>query len=119
MWHWFSCSFILRFPKAGLDLRQSYVRLGKFALIRHQRYAHAKQFKQANRAVRTLRTYLGRTIRDITRQIAGEDALQDIFRKRLHLASRVLEQRQNQRKKKSLLSGLTRWARPTRPTSSA
>jgi hypothetical protein len=74
--------------------------LGKFALIRHQRYAHAKQFKRANRALRTLRTYLGRTIRDITRQIAGEDDLQDIFRKDLHLASRVLEQKQNQRGRK-------------------
>jgi transposase, IS5 family len=94
--------------KAGLDLRQSYVRVGKFALIRHQRYAHAKQFKRANKALRTLKTYLGRTIRDIARQIAGEDDLQDIFRKPLHLASRVLEQRQNQRGKKSLPSGLTR-----------
>ena len=74
--------------KASLDLRQSYTRVGKFALIRHQRYAHAKQVKRANRALRTLRTYLGRTIRDITSQIAGEDELQDIFRKPLHLASR-------------------------------
>ena len=94
--------------KLGLDLRQSYVRVGKFALIWHQRYAHAKQFKRANKALRTLKTYLGRTIRDITRQITGEDDLQDIFRKPLHLASRVLEQRQNQRGKKSLPSGLTR-----------
>jgi IS5 family transposase len=86
--------------KTGLDLRQSYTRVGKFALIRHQRYAHAKQFKRANRALRTLKTYLGRTIRDITRQITGEDELQDIFRKDLHLASRVLEQRQNQRGRK-------------------
>lgn len=79
----------------GLDLRQSYTRVGKFALIQHQRYAHAKQFKLANKALRTLRTYLLRTIRDITRQIAGKDELQDIFRKDLHLAGRVLEQRQN------------------------
>src|SRR5215207_10819186 len=28
----------------GVTLRQSYVRVGKIALIRHQRYAHAKQF---------------------------------------------------------------------------
>ncbi len=31
----------------GVTLRQSYVRVGKIALIRHQRYAHAKQFKRA------------------------------------------------------------------------
>ena len=31
----------------GVRLRQSYARVGKFALIQHQRYAHAKQFKRA------------------------------------------------------------------------
>ncbi len=33
----------------GIALRQSYARVGKIALIKHQRYAHAKQFKRANR----------------------------------------------------------------------
>src|SRR3984893_8856907 len=36
--------------RLGVGLRQSYTRVGKFALIQHQRYAHAKQFKRANRA---------------------------------------------------------------------
>jgi IS5 family transposase len=49
----------------GVRLRQSYRRVGKRALIQHQRYAHAKQFKRANRALRTLRTLLGRAIRDL------------------------------------------------------
>ena len=35
--------------KHGIVLRQSYARVGKVALIKHQRYAHAKQFKRANR----------------------------------------------------------------------
>ena len=86
--------------KTGVDLRQSYVRVGKRALIKHQRYAHAKQFKRANRSLRTLRTYLGRTIRDISRQIAGEDDLEAIFKRPLYLASRVFEQRQRQRGRK-------------------
>jgi len=86
--------------KTGVDLRQSYVRVGKLALIKHQRYAHAKQFKRANRSLRTLKTYLGRTIRDISRQIAGEDDLEAIFRRPLNLADRVLEQKQRQRGKK-------------------
>lgn len=84
----------------GLDLRQSYRRVGKLALIKHQRYAHAHQFNRANKAFRKLKTYLGRTIRDIARQIAGEDELQAIFLRPLHLASRVLEQRQKQRGRK-------------------
>ena len=65
--------------KTGLDLRQSYARVGKHALIAHQRYAHAKQFKRANRALRTIRTYLGRVIRDIGRKIRGEKALEALF----------------------------------------
>jgi transposase, IS5 family len=86
--------------RTGVDLRQSYVRVGKRALIRHQRYAHAKQFKRANRSLRTLKTYLGRTIRDISRKIAGEDDLEAIFRRPLNLAGRVLDQRQRQRGRK-------------------
>ena len=63
----------------GVVLRQSYRRVGKIALIKHQRYAHAHQFKRANKALRKLRTYLGRVIRDIGRRIAGNDALQEVF----------------------------------------
>ena len=37
-------------------LRQSYTRVGKIALIKHQRYSHAHQFKRANKALRKLRT---------------------------------------------------------------
>src|SRR5215468_818790 len=56
----------------GVALRQSYARVGKFALIKHQRYAHAKQFKRARRALKTLRTYLGRVMRDVGRKIDGD-----------------------------------------------
>src|SRR3954453_24015595 len=64
---------------AGIKLRQSYRRIGKFALIKHQRYAHAKQFKRANRALKTLKTYLGRIIRDIARKIDGDHGLESSF----------------------------------------
>ena len=50
--------------KLGVSLRQSYARVGKLALIKHQRYAHAHQFKRANRSLRKLKTYLGRVIRE-------------------------------------------------------
>jgi IS5 family transposase len=86
--------------KHGVALRQSYERVGKRALIAYQRYAHAKQFKRANKALRTLRTYLGRVMRDIRRKISGQEDEQAIFRRPLWLAERVSEQRQNQRGKK-------------------
>jgi len=81
----------------GVILRQSYARVGKFALIQHQRYAHAKQFKRANRMLKKLRTYPGRVIRDLTRKIEGDSGLEAAFAQLLMLARRVREQQQRQR----------------------
>jgi IS5 family transposase len=83
--------------KHGVELRQSYARVGKYALIQHQRYAHAKQFKRANRSLRKLRTYLGRIIRDIGRKIDGDESLQVAFARSLSLARTVRDQKQHQR----------------------
>ena len=84
----------------GVELRQSYRRVGKFALIKHQRYAHAKQFKRANRSLRKLKTYLGRVIRDIRRKTAGNEEMRERFVRPLHLAERVLAQDRHQRGRK-------------------
>src|ERR1700731_4533874 len=81
----------------AVALRQSYARVGKFALIQHQRYAHAKQFKRANRMLKKLRTYLGRVIRDIGRKIENNGTLEAKFARLLSLARRVREQQQRQR----------------------
>jgi transposase, IS5 family len=81
----------------GVGLRQSYTRVGKFALIGHQRYAHAKQFKRAKRMLKKLRTYLGRVIRDIARKIEGNGGLEVKFAKLLSLARRVRDQQPRQR----------------------
>jgi IS5 family transposase len=86
--------------KHGIVLRQSYVRVSKFALIKHQRYAHAKQFKRANRALKRLRTMLGAVIRDIRRKLARQPELAPVFALSLSLARRVHEQRQRQRGRK-------------------
>lgn len=81
--------------KHGVRLRQSYRRVGKFALIKHQRYAHAKQWKRANRALKTLRTYLGRVIRDITRKIENDETLKAALAPML---SRAIAVRHQQRR---------------------
>jgi len=77
----------------NIKLRQSYKRVGKYALIMHQRYAHAKQYKRAKRQLRTLKTYLRRTIRDIKRKVVGTGELENIFSAMLYQANRVLTQR--------------------------
>jgi transposase, IS5 family len=90
---------LVRMAKAqGVKIRQSYARVGKLALIKHQRYAHAKQFKRANRALKKLKTYLGRVIRDIARKIEGDAWLEEmVFGPVLSLARRVRDQRAHQR----------------------
>jgi len=86
--------------KHGLKLRQGYPRVGKRALMKHQRYRHAKQFKRARRELRRLRTFLGRVIRDIDRQVRDNPWLNFIFRPALFLAGRVHRQQPGQRGRK-------------------
>jgi transposase, IS5 family len=54
----------------AIKLRQSYVRLGKKALIQQSRYASARQPKRAQKYTKQLRTYLGRVIRDVERKLS-------------------------------------------------
>jgi hypothetical protein len=71
--------------------------VGKYSQIKHQRYAHAHLFNRANKALRTLRTYLGRVIRDIERKIKGRAKLEGVFARPLHLAGRGHRQVRRQR----------------------
>jgi len=54
--------------RAGIELRQSYVRVSKKMLFMQSRYSHAKQMKRARACQRKLQTFLGRVIRDIQRK---------------------------------------------------
>ena len=73
-----------------IQLRQSYLRVGKAAAVKASRYAHAKQFKRMRRQLRKLRTYVGRLIRDIRRK-AG--TLDEDLAAMLDLSERVRNQR--------------------------
>jgi IS5 family transposase len=78
--------------KLNIDLRQSYTRVGKWALAKQGRYANAQQMKRAKREQRKLRTYLGRVIRDLERkadavQLEQVSGLLDIA-KRIHAQQR-------------------------------
>lgn len=83
--------------REGVKLRQSYARVAKRAAIMIGRYTHAHQFKRARRALKFLRTRLGRIIRDIRRKIAGNPVLEERFAPLLSLALRVRHQVSRQR----------------------
>jgi len=78
--------------REGVPLRQSYIRVGKWASIMVGRYTHAHQFKRARRMLKFLRTRLGRLIRDISRKIDGDAELEAVFGPLLSLATRVSQQ---------------------------
>ena len=78
--------------RAGIRLRQSYLRLARRARHQVQRYGHARQFRRMRREVRRLRTFLGRVYRDVGRKIAGDAELERRFARLLGLVERLLRQ---------------------------
>lgn len=53
---------------AGIEIRQSYIRVAKRAAIKAGRYIHAKQMKRAKKSIKFIRTRLKRLLRDIERK---------------------------------------------------
>lgn len=83
--------------REGVPLRQSYRRVAKRAAIMVGRYTHAHQFKRMRRALKFLRTRLGRVIRDIRRKTEDDAALKGRFAHLLDLAVKVSLQDHRQR----------------------
>lgn len=82
--------------EAGIELRQSYARVGKAAEHQAGRYAHAKQYRRMQREIRKLRTWLGRVIRDVQRK-AGQ--VTGALKVRLDIAQRLHAQKRDDKNK--------------------
>lgn len=80
--------------EAGVDLRQSYARLAPRLALQVGRYAHAKQFKRMRKALKKLKGYTGRVMRDLRRHLDDipEGGLRDRIIARLALVSQLLHQ---------------------------
>jgi len=92
--YWKALQTLVRQAKRhGITLRQSHTRLAKAAMVRAGRHAHARQFRRMRRALKQLRTYLGRVYRDIGRKITGNQALEGRFAQLLGLIERLLAQK--------------------------
>jgi len=84
----------------GLKLRQNYNREAPRLAGQIGRYAHAKQYKRMNKALRTLRSRVGRVMRDVERQLddvaqQSRAALEDL----LGRTKRILTQKQKDKNK--------------------
>jgi transposase, IS5 family len=80
--------------EAGIELRQSYARLAPRLAAQVGRYAHARQFKRMRKALRRLKGYTGRVLRDLRRQLGEipEGPLRERVLDKLVLVSRLLRQ---------------------------
>lgn len=80
--------------EAGVDLRQSYARLAPRLALQVGRYAHAKQFKRMRKALKKLKGYTGRVMRDLRRHLDDipEGDLRDRVIAKLALVSQLLHQ---------------------------
>ena len=100
LYHKARCVLVREAQRAGIDLRQSYKRVGKRALQKQGRYAHAQQLKRARKETRKLRTYLGRVIRDIERKAAASGIeLDQQFTQYLERAARIYRQQRSDKHK--------------------
>ena len=80
--------------EAGVDLRQTYARLAPRLALQVGRYAHAKQFRRMRNALKTLKGYAGRVMRDLRRHLDDlpVGALRDRVAAKLALVSHLLHQ---------------------------
>ena len=84
----------------GLRLRQNYNRVAPRLPAQIGRYAHAKQFKRMRKALRKLRTRVGRVHREVARQLhelpeAAKAKVQDLLQR----TGRILTQRTKDKNK--------------------
>ena len=84
----------------GIALRQNYNREAPRIAAQIGRYAHAKQFKRMHRAMKTLKTRVGRVYRDIQRNL---DAIPEEHQAKAHdllfCANRILTQQKKDKNK--------------------
>ncbi len=87
--------------EAGIGLRQNYNRLGPRLAGQVGRYAHARQFKRMRKALRRLKGYTGRVLRDIERQLGKvpDGALKGRLVEMIALVNRLLAQKPKDKKK--------------------
>ena len=80
--------------EAGVELRQSYARLAPRLALQVGRYAHAKQFKRMRKALKKLKGYTGRVMRDLRRHLQDipVGSLRNRIAAKLALVSQLLHQ---------------------------
>jgi IS5 family transposase len=84
----------------GMELRQNYNREAPRLVLQVGRYAHAKQSNRMNKALRTLKTRVGRVHREVSRKLDQlPQAIQPKAQELLHRVHRILTQQTQDKNK--------------------
>jgi len=83
----------------GIELRQSFLRLGKYAKREVGRLIHTGGHKQAMRHLRKLKTFLGRLHRDLGRKLDAQPGLREISAGTMAIIARLLAQKPTDKRK--------------------
>ena len=84
----------------GLKLRQNYKREAPHLASQISRYAHAKQYKRMKKALRTLRSRVGRVMRDVERQLGStSDSSHGALQELIGRTKRILSQKMKDKNK--------------------
>jgi IS5 family transposase len=87
-------SLVVLAGKAGIAPRQNHNRLAPRLAARAGRHAHARQYRRMRKALRTLKGYTGRVLRDVGRKLGAvpEGWLRTQIEARIALVTRPLRQ---------------------------
>jgi len=83
----------------NVKLRQNYNQLAKKILLKSGRYAHAKQFKRMRRCIKSLKTFLGRIVRDVDRKVQGKADVETKFKNLREIAGNLILQKKKTKNK--------------------
>jgi IS5 family transposase len=84
----------------NISLRQNYNRKAPVLQKMIHRYQHAKQMKRKRKALKQLKTLVGRVYRDIERQLPNQSIdVQNAFKETLDKTQRILTQQQHDKNK--------------------
>ena len=83
--------------KLGIELRQTYARVAKKALIMQGRYSHARQMKRAAHETKKLRIFLGRVTRELKRKVTKD--IPEELENLLNMSERLFLQKKDDKEK--------------------
>lgn len=99
LYHKMRIKLVKEARRMKIQLRQSYVRIGKKKLIMVGRYAYARQMKRSKKALRSVKTMLGRVLRDVERKAKINNIQDEQLKEHIELGHRLFKQKRDDKNK--------------------